>query len=243
MTSSPEGDTPDTIDELASEYVLGTLPAEQRIEIQKRLAEDADLRAAVDAWEQRLFALTELAEPQSPTPQLWGRIERSLSSNEQPAPRVTAAAQPISWWNLLALWRGLAGAGLVATLLLATVMLTRTAPENPTTYLVVLVAPQNQAPGWVIQASNPKEIQLIPLGVAQVPTDKALEFWTKADGWQGPVSLGLVKPGQTLSVPLDKLPPLEPNQLFELTLENPNGSQTGKPTGPVQFIGRAVKVI
>lgn len=243
MTISPEDDSPDKIDELASEYVLGTLPAEQRIKIQKRLAQEADLRAAVDAWEQRLFALTELAEPQPPTPLLWGRIERSLSSNEQRAPRVTAAAQPISWWNLLPLWRGLAGAGLVATLLLAAVMLTRTAPMSPTTYLVVLVAPQNQAPGWVIQASNPKEIQLIPLGVAQVPTDKALEFWTKADGWQGPVSLGLVKPGQTLSVPLDKLPPLEPNQLFELTLENPNGSQTGKPTGPVQFIGRAVKVI
>ena len=122
-------------------------------------------------------------------------------------------------------------------------LLTQTAPVKPTTYLVVLVAPQNQAPGWVIQASSPREIQLIPLGVAQVPIDKALEFWTKGDGWQGPVSLGLVKPGQTLSVPLDRLPPLEPNQLFELTLENPNGSPTGKPTGPIQFIGRAVKVI
>jgi len=243
MTTSPEGDSPDHIDELASEYVLGTLPAEQRIEIQKRLAQEADLRAAVDAWEQRLLALTELAEPQTPTPLLWGRIERSLNSNDRRAPRVTAAAQPISWWNLVPLWRGLAAAGLVSTLLLGTILLTRTASVNPTTYLVVLVAPQNQVPGWVIQASNPKEIQLIPLGVAQVPTDKALEFWTKADGWQGPVSLGLVKSGQTLSISLNKLPPLEPNQLFELTLENPNGSQTGKPTGPVQFIGRAVKVI
>jgi anti-sigma-K factor RskA len=243
MTISPEDDSHDNIDELASEYVLGTLPAEQRIEIQKRIAQEADLRAAVDAWEQRLLALTELAEPHPPTPLLWRRIERSLNSNDRRAPRVTAAVKPISWWNLLPLWRGLAGAGLFATLLLGTVVLTRTAPLNPTTYLVVLVAPQNQAPGWVIQASNRKEIQLIPLGVAQVPTDKALEFWTKADGWQGPVSLGLVKPGQTLSVPLDKLPPLESNQLFELTLENPNGSPTGKPTGPIQFIGRAVKVI
>lgn len=194
-------------------------------------------------YEQRLLALTELAEPQTPTASLWGRIERSLNSIDRRAPRVTATAQPISWWNLLPLWRGLAGTGLVATLLLATMLLTQTAPVNPTTYLVVLVAPQNQAPGWVIQASSPREIQLIPLGVAQIPTDKALEFWTKADGWQGPVSLGLVKPGQTLSVPLDRLPPLEPNQLFELTLENPNGSPTGKPTGPIQFIGRAVKVI
>lgn len=243
MTISPEDDSPNNIDELASEYVLGTLSAEHRIEVQKRLAQDADLRAVVDAWEQRLLALTELAEPQNPTPLLWRRIERSLNSNDRRASGVAAAAKPISWWNLLPLWRGLAGTGLVATLLLGAVLLIQTAPVNPTTYLVVLVAPQNQAPGWVIQASNPRKIQLIPLGVAQVPTDKALEFWTKADGWQGPVSLGLVKPGQTLSVPLDKLPPLEPNQLFELTLENPSGSPTGKPTGPVQFIGRAVKVI
>jgi len=243
MTISPQDDIPDNIEELASEYVLGTLSAEHRIEVQKRLAQDADLRAVVDVWEQRLLALTELAEPQTPTASLWGRIERSLNSIDRRAPRVTATARPISWWNLLPLWRGLAGTGLVATLLLATMLLTQTAPVNPTTYLVVLVAPQNQAPGWVIQASNLREIQLIPLGVAQIPTDKALEFWTKADGWQGPVSLGLVKPGQTLSVPLDRLPPLEPNQLFELTLENPNGSPTGKPTGPIQFIGRAVKVI
>ena len=95
----------------------------------------------------------------------------------------------------------------------------------------------------MIQASNRQHIQLIPLGITQVPTDKTLQFWTKGDGWDGPVSLGLVKPGQTLSLPLDRLPPLEPNQLFELTLEGPDGSATGKPTGPIQFIGRAVKVI
>jgi anti-sigma-K factor RskA len=126
---------------------------------------------------------------------------------------------------------------------LATLLLTRTPAINPTAYVVVLVAPQNQAPGWVIQASNTQEIQLIPLGVMEVPADKTLQFWTKGEDWQGPVSLGLVKPGQTLSVPLDKLPPLTPNQLFELTLENPGGSKTGKPTGPIQAIGRAVKVI
>ncbi|TDV48247.1 anti-sigma-K factor RskA [Pseudomonas graminis] len=243
MTGYPSKDSADEMDALASEYVLGTLPAEQRLDVQNRLATDADLRAAVDAWEGRLLTLTELAEPQTPSPQLWGRIERSVSSHDRQTPVKAAAGKSHSWWDLLPLWRGLAGAGLFATLLLATLLATRTTPVNPTTYLVVLVAPQNQAPGWVIQASSPEEIQLIPLGAAPVPTDKALQFWTKADGWQGPVSLGLVKPGQTLSVPVNKLPPLQPNQLFELTLENPTGSPTGKPTGPIQFIGRAVKVI
>jgi anti-sigma-K factor RskA len=75
-----------------------------------------------------------------------------------------------------------------------------------------------------------------------VPAEKSLQFWTKADGWTGPVSLGLVQPGQTVQIPLDKLPPLQPNQLFELTLEPANGSPTGRPTGPIQFIGRAVQL-
>ncbi|MHC8366123.1 anti-sigma factor [Pseudomonas sp. ZT5P21] len=239
MNNRPADETPDQRDELASEYVLGTLSSEQRMEVQQRLHNDAEMRTAVDAWERRLLGLTELAEPRTPSSHLWHRIERSVNAlSQQPAKPVVE--QP-SWWNLLPLWRGLAGAGLAATLLLGALMLTQTTGKP--TYLVVLVAPQDKAPGWVIQASNPREIQLIPLGVAQVPEDKALEFWTKAEGWQGPVSLGLVKPGQTLSIALDKLPPLEPDQLFELTLENPEGSPIGKPTGPIQFIGRAVKVI
>ena len=220
----------DTLDELASEYVLGTLPAEQRAEVERRLTQDAELRAAVDAWEQRLLPLTALAAPVQPSAQLWPRIESHLVGVRTP------------WWNLLALWRGLAGAGLVTSLALAVLLLTRPPSAEPT-FVVVLVAPQSQAPGWVIQASNDQQIQLIPLGVMEVPADKALQFWTKGDGWQGPVSLGLVKPGESLSVPLDKLPPLSSNQLFELTLEDPRGSPTGKPTGPIQAIGRAVKVL
>ncbi|MBZ9784945.1 anti-sigma factor [Pseudomonas sp. REP124] len=240
MTTRPTDETPETLDELASEYVLGTLSAEQRDSVRQRLRTDPELRTAVDAWERRLLGLTELVEPQTPSPQLWHRIERSVDGwSRRRSTEVVEQSSP--WWNRLSLWRGLTGVGLAASLLLGAMLLTQTTVKP--TYLVVLVAPQDKAPGWVIQASNPREIQLIPLGVVEVPADKALEFWTKADGWQGPVSLGLVKPGQTLSVMLDKLPPMQPNQLFELTLEDPAGSPIGKPTGPIQFIGRAVKVL
>ena len=186
----------------------------------------------MDAWEQRLLPLVALAQPVPPSAQLWRRIER----------RIKAPETSVAWWNLLAFWRGLSAAGLMASVVLAALLLTRPPMPAPS-FVVVLMAPQSQAPGWVVQASDNQQIQLIPLGVMEIPADKALEFWTKGDGWQGPVSLGLVKPGQTLSVPLDKLPPLAPNQLFELTLEGPNGSPTGKPTGPIHGIGRAVKVL
>jgi anti-sigma-K factor RskA len=249
-TPYPE-DPNDDLQVLAGEYVLGTLPAAERLAVSQRLATEPALQQAVNHWEERLLPLTQLAEPIPLPAHLASRIEASLQGMRQQA---RAQAAPVAtmpprsrsggWWNHLGLWRALAGSGFAMAAVLAAVLVTRTAPvAAPPKFMVVLVAPQDKAPGWVVQASSPQQISLIPLGVAEVPADKALEFWTKADDWNGPVSLGLVKPGQPLQVQLDKLPPLQPNQLFELTLEPPTGSPIGKPTGPIQFIGRAVQVL
>jgi anti-sigma-K factor RskA len=237
----------DDLQSLAGEYVLGTLSAAKRREVEARMAGEPALRDAVDGWEQRLHPLTALAEPVEPSPTLWARIERSV------APQSSAAADSVkraatgvqTWWNNLNLWRGLAGTGFAAAAVLAAGLVVRIQTPATPQYLVVLVAPQDKAPGWVVQTSGgPQEqLSLIPLGTVAVPADKSLQFWTKADGWRGPVSLGLVQPGRALRVPIEKLPPLEPNQLFELTLEPANGSPLDRPTGPIQFIGRAVKVL
>lgn len=235
------------IQELASGYVLGTLSAAQRRDVEARLPLDAELRTAVQNWQERLLPLASLAEPVEPSAQLWQRIENTIGQNTAQAarPALPTTVSTDSWWNSVKLWRGLAGTGFAAAAVMAAVLVTRigvpsvAAPQ----YMVVLVAPQDKAPGWVIQASSPQQLSLIPLGQTVVPAEKSLQFWTKGENWSGPVSLGLVKPGQTIQIPLDKLPPLQPNQLFELTLEPVNGSPINKPTGPIQFIGRAVKVI
>lgn len=221
----------DDLDQLAGEYVLGTLSAEQHRAVLQRLERDRALRDAVDAWERRLLGLNAFATAQPPSARLWQRIDRSLG--ERPL-------RP-AWWRRLGLWQTLAGGALATSVLLALTLLTAQPPT--TTYLVVLVAPNTQAPGWIVQARDSRQVQLIPLGKAQVPADKVLQFWTKGEQWPAPVSLGLVKPGEQISVPLERLPALEANQLFELTLENAGGSPSGRPTGPIQFIGRAVKVI
>lgn len=237
MTRSNEHDD---IHALAGEYVLGTLPLAERQAVEKRLDTDPELQQAVAAWEERFLPYTSLAKPVPPSDYLWPRIERSLK-NRAPQAR---PATPIkrSLVHSLPFWRGAAGLGLAAALamgiMLTNVTSTPTAPE----YMVVLLAPQTQSAGWVVQASSRQDIQLIPLGTFEVPEGKALEFWTKADDWQAPVSLGLVEPGQPIHLRLDQLPPLENNQLFELTLEDDTGSATGLPTGPIEYIGRAVEI-
>ena len=239
--------------DLAGEYVLGTLPGPDRREVEQRLLTDPALRAAVDAWEARLLPLTALAPPLDAPQALWQRIEQgasrapdaSLSTAALPktsARKASPAAPQTGWWNNLALWRGLATGGLAAALLLAVRPDLALRGGVTPQYVVVLVAPGGQAPGWVVQVSSPRDLSLTPLGPTPTPGDRALQFWTKADDWKGPVSLGLVRPGEPLRIRLDNLPALQPNQLFEITLEPPLGSPTGRPTGPIQYIGRAVKL-
>ncbi|WP_428853230.1 anti-sigma factor [Imbroritus primus] len=237
----------DDLQALAGEYVLGTLSADEREAFAVRLSSDPAARDAVAAWEARLLPLASLAAPVTPSPWLWGRIRRSLQVRMvDVSVGAGAAARPDRWqgfWANLGLWRGLAAAGGAAAILLGGLLAARVAMPPEVRYVVVLTAPQSEAPGWIVQASDTRRIRLMPLATVTVPEGKALQFWTKGEGWGAPVSLGLLQSGESLQVSLDSLPPLQPNQLFELTLEPASGSPTGRPTGPIQYIGRAVQVM
>lgn len=231
-------DTQEDIDNLAGEYVLGTLPAEQRKQVQAQLPENIPLRDAVARWEERLLPLNTLAQPVTPSASLWRRISATLQPQAKPSALPSLSR---SWrlWGSLTFWRSLSAAGLTCAVLLSSTLLMR---PTSVEYVVVLVEPGSNAPGWMIQAVSDDIVELIPLAGTKVPEGQALEFWTKADAWAAPASLGLVQPGKNLRVHLADLPPLEANQLFELTLEPASGSPTGKPTGPIQAIGRAVRL-
>jgi anti-sigma-K factor RskA len=230
--------TEDDIDDLAGEYVLGTLEGGERRRIELALPHDPALRAAVTAWEERLLPLSALAEPAEPSPRLWARVEASLANARARAPAVPV----LRWWERLGVWRTLAATGFAAAAI-AIVVPRLPAPQTAPRYMVVLAAPGNMAPGWIVQANTAGGLKLVPLGTTQVPPGRSLQFWTKADGWKGPVSLGLVEPGKAVEVSLASLPPLQANQLFEITLEPKDGSPIGRPTGPILYIGRAVRML
>lgn len=226
-------------DERAAAYVLGTLSAAQRKEVERVMAGDGQLRAALRFWEERLLPLTSIPQPVTPSLALWERIDRSVASAPARAPGATPHA---SWWNRVGLWRGLAASGFAAAAVMAVVIGVRMQDTVPSQYVVVLAGPQTATPGWVLTMTDAHTLQLEPLVATAVPDQRVLQLWTKADGWKGPVSLALVTPGQKVRVRLDRLPPVQPNQLCEITLEPAGGSPLGRPTGPILYIGRAVKL-
>ena len=242
-------DQPDDRSVAAGEYVLGTLQAQDRAAFDRALAHDPALQAEVYAWQDRLVGLAHRVDAVEPDPQWWSLIEARLLPASATAPLPAAATvrpapsanDPL--WRRLRLWQTVSGLAVAASLLLATLLVARMPTGiEPARYLAVLQAPDKSA-GWVVEASVGGRLRLVPLGTAApVPAGKALQFWTKAKSATSPTSLGLIRSGEITDLPATRLPTLEADQLFELTLEPEGGSPIGRPTGPVLFIGRTLQL-
>jgi len=234
----------DKDENLSGQYVLGTLTPEERQAFEKRLANNTELQRSVNQWQAHFLSITDNLTPLAVPQPLSARIERSLDElQKQPTKVAPKATNPlISFWQNLALWRGVSIACLMLAVVLGFQLQHNATRINEPTYIAVLVKPEDKTPGWVIQTSHSNQIQLVPLGAVEIPKGKALQFWTKADGWDAPISLGLVKKGETLNLDINQLPPLTENQLFELTIESETGSPTGKPTGEITSIGRGIAI-
>lgn len=231
----------------AGEYVLGTLSPADRDAFEQALAGNAALQAEVYYWQDRLLPLAGRVMAAQPAAQLWPDIEARLgvAPIATPAPSSTAPAANDPTWQRLQRWRVVSGMAIAASVLLASLLVLR-APGPPAApadrYLALLQSP-DKSTGWVVEVTTGDKVRLVPVGAtAEVPAGKALQFWTKAEGASGPTSLGLIRPGQVTELPANRLPAVGERTLFELTLEPETGSPIGRPTGPVLFIGRTVRL-
>lgn len=219
----------------AAEYVLGTLDADARAELERRLPGDPALRAEVYAWQDRLLPLATRGPAAEPPADLWPAIAARVAP-----PRADAANDAV--WRSRQRWRATALLAMAASVALAAVLVLRP-PETQVRYITLLQAPDTQRTGWVVEAISGERIRLVPLEPgAALPPDRSLQFWTKPQGAERPTSLGLVQPGTRLELPAQRSPGLGEQQLFELTLEPRGGSPTGLPTGPILFVGRSLRL-
>lgn len=212
-------------DALAAEYVLGTLDAQAVREVEQAIATDEALRDLVSQWEARLAPLTALTVPETPPPGLWERIVAALDG---PAPVAPPPPRPSPFWRFWALGASALAAGLAAILLLRPV---------PDERLMTVLLTQRDQPAWLVEADG-GALRLASLNPQPVPSDRVMQLWALPQGATAPTSLGLIPAEQgRLTVTPATIRP-EPGMLIEITLEPPGGSPTGRPTGPILFIGR-----
>ncbi|MBL8586891.1 MAG: anti-sigma factor [Methylobacteriaceae bacterium] len=229
-------------DSLAAEYALGALEGADLARAERLERDDAAFRAAVARWRADLCALDDAATPAAPSPDLWTRIEAQSHAARAGAP-TPARAPRAALWESLAFWRNAGLAAALASLVLAVGLvaaLNRAAPSP--VYVAVLNAPDGRAAA-VVNVHADGAVELIPLEDIAVPQGRIIEVWTLQDRAQGPVSVGRMDRARRLKLDLKTLRAPDVNHLFELTLEPPGGSPTGKPTGPVLMKGLAAKSV
>jgi anti-sigma-K factor RskA len=146
----------------------------------------------------------------------------------------------------LKFWR--AAAVVLAGIVITLMVIPRTpAPPQVTVVEVapihgaILQAPgQTSTPGWLLTIDPQRNIKMRPLVHTDVPPDASVQLWTHSLSIPAPRSLGLLDPNQPVAIPAALIGDISPDQIFEMTLEEKNGSPTGSPTGPILFIGRIV---
>jgi anti-sigma-K factor RskA len=212
-------------DALAGEYVLGTLDAREARAVAHAMQTDAELRAAVEAWEARLAPMSALALPEAPPPGLWERIAAALDGDRPPVP--APVRRPSGFWRFWALGASAVAAGLAAFLVL------RPVPSAP---LMTVLLTQRDQPAWLVEAEG-GALRLAALNPQPLPPDRVMQLWALPQGATAPTSLGLIPPQGRITVAPSTIRP-EPGMLIEISLEPPGGSPTGRPTGPILFIGR-----
>jgi anti-sigma-K factor RskA len=78
---------------LAAEYALGTLDADERVQVETMMAVDTEFAGLVQAWELRLGVLNQMVGSLEPRPIVWenikAAIERTASTQEPVAPPET----------------------------------------------------------------------------------------------------------------------------------------------------------
>ena len=233
---------PEELQAVAGEYVLGLLSSEEAREVETLMRENSALNSAVHMWQDGLLPAASISEPISPSPQLWSRIARDLGVKSVHSP-AAPVAKSATFWDSLSFWRFVSAAGFAAALVLGFIAFLGPGPELVPVYTAVLQSLEDKSAGWLVEGTRTGSVTLTPLVKTSVQPDKSLQFWTKPEGAAGPTSLGLVQANERIEIPADKLPGLSPNQLFEITLEPEKGSPYNKPSGPILYVGRALKLM
>ena len=211
----------DDLNDLAGEYVLGTLAGADRIAFEGRLQRDAAAMRAVASWAQQLQPLADAITPAIPAPHLWQRIERELG-----LPARTKARAPL--WIAAAV-----AAAIVAIAFLFPDLYMR--PE--VNAVAQLASPSGGEAAFVVSVLDDQEKLLIRAAAVAPQPNNSYELWVVPQTG-APISLGVVEQtGETERDVAENLRPLlAVGGTLAVSLEPAGGSPTGAPT-TVMFVG------
>jgi len=163
---------------LAAEYALGTLDADERVQVETMMAVDPEFTAVVQAWEYRLGVLNQMVGSVEPRPIVWENIQRAIGQagvqvplelpEAAPPPVAPVAAEPapLDDSNVIQLsgrmkrWRNLASFAMAAAAV-----------------LIAMLAMQVYSPDMLPGALRPKvRTQVVEVKSPPIPAPPSAQY-------------------------------------------------------------------
>ncbi|MEX2476758.1 anti-sigma factor [Marinobacter sp.] len=221
------------LDTLAAEFVLGTLPPDERDYVAARRSQDAELEALILAWEEHLLPLNGDVAPVEPDPSLFRRIEQRLDAMQLQPGAAANKATVTALHQRVRRWQWSTAVASAAALVLVAVLAFQPAQE-PQSFVAVFQH-DDQQPAFMLTVDlDNRELNIRPV-TAEPVQGKSYQLWIKADELgPDPRSVGVL----TADMDIDESalrqynPDLLKEATFGISVEPEGGSPTGKPTGP-----------
>lgn len=219
------------IDDLAAEYVLGTLDASERASVAARRQREPALADAIARWERRLSGFNADVAPEEPPAGMLAQIERRIEASGKgqqatgagPAEVIALKAQVTRWKRA-----ALAASALAASLLLALGISQHNARKQAETFVAVFQK-NDESPAFLMSVDLPNRRITIRQVAAPREPGKTFQLWIAHEQvGPNPRSLGLIDDAQvTRELPYD--PALLRQATFGISVENIGGSTSGRP--------------
>ena len=225
----------DDLDMLVAEFVLGTLPAQEREYVETRRSEDPEVEALILQWEERLGRLAEETEPVQPSPALFAKIEKALDRIESTPRKAAEASNVVALRSQLKRWRWSTAIASAAALLLMAVLVFQPQPTPQTQSFVAVFQHNDEQPAFLLKVDLKEQRLNIRPVTAEPRPGKSYQLWIKADELgPNPRSVGVL--GNDFELDEGALRSYDPALLkeatFGISVEPEGGSPTGQPTGP-----------
>lgn len=232
MSDSEEDDV------LAAEYVLGTLDAEERSSLDRRLVDDPTLRRHVGEWEDRFSPLLGLYREVPPPPHVLSRVTSRLGDLDshsllQPD-NVVVLRRSVQRWRLVAGALTALAAALIAWIVVGPT-------PNQTGRFVAVLQKDAASPAILLDVDIGARRAMIRQVSTDRPADKSYELWLINPEVGGPRSLGILNPqGVTKASLASYDAAVIARATYAITVEPAGGSPSGIPSGQPILSGKLV---
>lgn len=227
---APDGGGDDIV---AAEYVLGTLPVDERRQAARRVDTEQAFASLVDRWEVYFAPLAAGYASVDVPAAVKAAIDRRLFSGAAPG-----QPAPSGLFSSLAFWRTLAMVALAALAFYVALPFISPPVEVSQQRLVASLAADGSDVRYLaVYDESSNDVGLSH--VAGEPGEgRDFELWV-IEGQQGPVSLGVIPAGASARLPVTEAlrAKMVSGAVFAISDEPDGGSATGAPTGPVVAAG------